>query len=177
MRIQSVVGVSVALTFVIGLASCPAQMFIYPLQGQSPEKQEFDQFTYYKWAKHKQASIRISRRPLLPLPNTAVAACWGELWVEPHRERSGKRLREIPGRARLLVQGLALVPVCWDKIGKMPNLKKNSNRPHHKISRTARLLIERMESVSKGKGIRSDSLPTHIRSFICVPIEKGKWQL
>lgn len=53
MRIQSVVGVSVALTFVIGLASCPAQMFIYPLQGQSPEKQEFDQFTYYKWAKEQ----------------------------------------------------------------------------------------------------------------------------
>lgn len=53
MHMQSVVGVSVALTFVIGLASSPAQMFIYPLQGQSPDKQEFDQFTCYKWAKEQ----------------------------------------------------------------------------------------------------------------------------
>ena len=53
MRIQLVIGVSVALTFVFGLASSPAQMFIYPLQGQSPDKQEFDQFTCYKWAKEQ----------------------------------------------------------------------------------------------------------------------------
>jgi hypothetical protein len=53
MRIQTVIGVSVTLTFVIGLASSPAQMFIYPLEGQSPDKQEMDEFTCYKWAKEQ----------------------------------------------------------------------------------------------------------------------------
>jgi len=53
MRIQSVIGISVALTFVMGLASSPAEMFIYPLKGQSPDQQEFDQFSCYKWAKEQ----------------------------------------------------------------------------------------------------------------------------
>jgi hypothetical protein len=51
MRVQSVIGISVALTFVLGLASSPAQMFIYPLEGQRPDKQEMDEFSCYKWAK------------------------------------------------------------------------------------------------------------------------------
>jgi hypothetical protein len=51
MRVHSVIGISVALTVIIGLASSPAQMFIYPLEGQSPDKQEMDEFSCYKWAK------------------------------------------------------------------------------------------------------------------------------
>ena len=53
MRMQSVIGISLALTFVIGLSSSPAQMFIYPLKGQSPDKQEMDEFACYKWAKEQ----------------------------------------------------------------------------------------------------------------------------
>ena len=53
MRVQSMIGISVALTVVMGLASSQAQMFIYPLEGQSPDKQEMDEFACYKWAKEQ----------------------------------------------------------------------------------------------------------------------------
>lgn len=49
----SVMGMSVVLTLVLGLTSLQAQMFIYPLEGQSPDKQEMDEFACYKWAKEQ----------------------------------------------------------------------------------------------------------------------------
>jgi predicted lipid-binding transport protein (Tim44 family) len=53
MRLLSVIGISIALTIVMGLSSSPAQMFIYPLEGQSSDKQEMDEFACYKWAKEQ----------------------------------------------------------------------------------------------------------------------------
>ena len=53
MPILLVIGMSVALTVVLGLTSSPAQMFIYPLEGQSSDKQEMDEFACYKWAKEQ----------------------------------------------------------------------------------------------------------------------------
>ena len=48
---------AVSASLVIGLFVCStvsqAEMFIFPQQGQSPQQQEMDQFTCYKWAKEK----------------------------------------------------------------------------------------------------------------------------
>ena len=53
MRVLLVIGISAALSVAIGLASLSAQMFIYPLEGQSSDKQEMDEFACYKWAKEQ----------------------------------------------------------------------------------------------------------------------------
>jgi predicted lipid-binding transport protein (Tim44 family) len=53
MRVLLVIGISAALFVSIGLASSSAQMFIYPLEGQSSDKQEMDEFACYKWAKEQ----------------------------------------------------------------------------------------------------------------------------
>ncbi len=53
MRVLTVIGMSVIWTVVMSLPSLQAQMFIYPLEGQSSEKQEMDEFACYKWAKEQ----------------------------------------------------------------------------------------------------------------------------
>ena len=53
MRVSSIIGMSTVLTLVMAVASLPAEMFIYPLKGQSPDKQEMDEFACYKWAKEQ----------------------------------------------------------------------------------------------------------------------------
>jgi hypothetical protein len=48
-----IVGCLVAAGFLLGSAGAlaAADLFIYPSQGQSPEQQEQDEFSCYKWAK------------------------------------------------------------------------------------------------------------------------------
>lgn len=53
MRVVMVMSLSVFFVCVMGLPLSQAQMFIYPLEGQSPDKQEMDEFACYKWAKEK----------------------------------------------------------------------------------------------------------------------------
>jgi len=53
MRVLTVFGISIAITVMMGLAVSQAQMFIYPLEGQSSEQQEMDEFSCYKWAKEQ----------------------------------------------------------------------------------------------------------------------------
>lgn len=53
MRVFTVKSLSIFLVMVFGLPLSQAQMFIYPLQGQSPDKQEMDEFACYKWAKEQ----------------------------------------------------------------------------------------------------------------------------
>ena len=53
MRVVRIMGISVFVLFVMGLGFAQAQMFIYPLEGQSPDKQEMDEFACYKWAKEQ----------------------------------------------------------------------------------------------------------------------------
>lgn len=47
------VGISVAVMLLLGAVASQAQMFIYPLEGQSSEQQEMDEFACYKWAKEQ----------------------------------------------------------------------------------------------------------------------------
>ena len=53
MRILSIVLVSTLFTLLMSLSHLHAQMFIFPQKGQSPDQQEFDEFTCYKWAKEQ----------------------------------------------------------------------------------------------------------------------------
>lgn len=53
MRVFSMMNISVFSILVMGLTLSQAQTFIYPMEGQSPEKQEMDEFACYKWAKEK----------------------------------------------------------------------------------------------------------------------------
>ena len=53
MRVIFIAGVMILFALVFGLSSAQAQMFIYPLKGQSPDQQEFDEFTCHKWAKEQ----------------------------------------------------------------------------------------------------------------------------
>ena len=41
---------------IIGVGSAQAEMFIYPKEGQSKEKQEMDEFQCHKWAKQQTGS-------------------------------------------------------------------------------------------------------------------------
>lgn len=53
MRVFSMINISVFSLLALGLTFSQAQMFIYPLEGQSQEKQEMDEFSCYKWAKEQ----------------------------------------------------------------------------------------------------------------------------
>ena len=53
MRILFMIGVTTLFTLVMGLSYSQAQMFIYPLKGQTPDQQEFDEFSCHKWAKEQ----------------------------------------------------------------------------------------------------------------------------
>ena len=92
MRVLSMISISVALTFVAGLASSQAQMFIYPLEGQSPEQQEMDEFSCYKWAKEQTGFD----------PNQPVAA------ASAPKKRSGGMLGGAMGGAALGAIGGAI---------------------------------------------------------------------
>ena len=53
MRVLMITGVTILFALALGLSFSQAQMFIYPLKGQSPDQQEFDEFTCHKWAKEQ----------------------------------------------------------------------------------------------------------------------------
>jgi hypothetical protein len=46
-------GVTTLFTLVFALSISQAQMFIFPQKGQSPDQQELDEFSCYKWAKQQ----------------------------------------------------------------------------------------------------------------------------
>ena len=52
MRILFMIGITTAFMLVMGF-NAQAQMFIFPQKGQSPDQQELDEFTCYKWAKQQ----------------------------------------------------------------------------------------------------------------------------
>jgi len=53
MHILFMIGVTTVFTLVLALSNAQAQMFIYPLKGQTSDQQEFDEFTCHKWAKEQ----------------------------------------------------------------------------------------------------------------------------
>lgn len=53
MRLVSMMNISVFAISVMGVPLSQAQTFIYPMEGQSPDKQEMDEFACYKWAKEQ----------------------------------------------------------------------------------------------------------------------------
>jgi len=53
MHLLIMMSVTTVFTLVMGVSHAHAQMFIYPLNGQPPDQQEFDEFTCHKWAKEQ----------------------------------------------------------------------------------------------------------------------------
>ncbi len=53
MRMLSMIAHMTVLIVLMGLSQAQAQMFIFPQNGQSPDQQELDEFTCYKWAKQQ----------------------------------------------------------------------------------------------------------------------------
>ena len=53
MRTYVIVGLMLALGWVFFAPDLPAQTFVFPEKGQTPEQQEQDDFTCYKWAKQQ----------------------------------------------------------------------------------------------------------------------------
>ena len=53
MRMLFMVGVTTLFTLGMGLSSLQAELFIFPQKGQSPDQQELDEFSCYKWAKQQ----------------------------------------------------------------------------------------------------------------------------
>ncbi|MDH5774773.1 MAG: glycine zipper domain-containing protein [Nitrospirota bacterium] len=52
MRTLFTISITTAFMLVMGF-NVQAQMFIFPQKGQSPDQQELDEFTCYKWAKQQ----------------------------------------------------------------------------------------------------------------------------
>jgi len=92
MRVLTVIGMCVLWTVAMSLAPSQAQMFIYPLEGQSSEKQEMDEFACYKWAKEQTGFD----------PNQQVAT------TSTPRKRSGGMLGGAMGGAALGAIGGAI---------------------------------------------------------------------
>ncbi len=53
MHILFMMSVTTVFTLVLALSNAHAQMFIYPLNGQTSDQQELDEFTCHKWAKQQ----------------------------------------------------------------------------------------------------------------------------
>ena len=53
MRTYLILGLMFGLGLLLLASPLPAQTFVFPEKGQSPEQQELDDFTCYKWAKQQ----------------------------------------------------------------------------------------------------------------------------
>ena len=92
MRMLFMVGITTVFMLMMGLSNAQAQMFIFPQEGQSPDQQELDEFTCYKWAK-QQARID---------PNQQVAA------TSAPQQQTGGAVRGAAGGAALGAIGGAI---------------------------------------------------------------------
>ncbi len=62
------IGIAIVLNFVIWAGIVQAQSFVYPMNGQSPQQQEQDEFACYKWAKGQTGTDPMNSSPSTSAP-------------------------------------------------------------------------------------------------------------
>jgi len=150
--------VTTVFTLVMGVSHAHAQMFIYPLKGQTPDQQEFDEFSCHKWAKEQTGFDPNQQTAATSAPKKRRGGMLGAPWAGLRLGQLEEPLLGMPAKVpplgRQWVEGLGRLV----RDGNAPEPKNNSKRLQRTSNKPIRPSTVPMGCALKEKGIRSASV-------------------